>query len=65
MRHDGLERLVDANANRVREGLRTLEDLARFVMDAPETARDLKGVRHEVTAAADRLLGPTSMARDT
>ena len=65
MRHDGLERLVDANANRVREGLRTLEDLARFVMDAPETARDLKGVRHEITAAADRLLGPTSMARDT
>lgn len=65
MRHDGLERLVDANANRVREGLRTLEDLARFVMDAPEAARDLKGVRHEVTAAVDRLLGPMSMVRDT
>ena len=65
MRQDGLERLVDANANRVREGLRTLEDIARFVLDASELARDLKTIRHEITEAAARLVGPTSMPRDT
>ena len=65
MRQDGLERLVDANANRVREGLRTLEDLARFVLDASDLARDLKTIRHEITEAAARLVGPTATPRDT
>lgn len=65
MRQDGLERLVDANANRVREGLRTLEDLARFVLDESDLARDLKTIRHEITEAAARLVGPTAMPRDT
>lgn len=57
--------MVDANANRVREGLRTLEDIARFVLDASDLARDLKTIRHEITEAAARLVGPTSMPRDT
>ena len=65
MRQDGLERLVDANANRVREGLRTLEDLARFVLDASDLARDLKTIRHEITEAAARRVGPTATPRDT
>jgi thiamine-phosphate pyrophosphorylase len=62
-----LERLVDACRNRTLEGLRTLEDLARFTRDDQSMAAVLKQLRHDVAAAvADgwnevRLLA----ARDT
>ena len=39
-------RLLDANANRAREGLRTIEDTARFVLDKPEAAKALRTLRH-------------------
>ena len=39
-------RLLDANANRAREGLRILEDTARFVIDKPKAAKALRGLRH-------------------
>ncbi len=43
-------RLLDANANRAREGLRIIEDTARFVLDKPEAARALRALRHGVDA---------------
>lgn len=50
-----IARIIDANANRAREALRVMEDVARFVLnDAPLTA-DLKSLRHELRAALDRL----------
>ncbi len=51
MRRDGLERLVDASGNRAREGVRVLEDLARFVLDDQDLAGALKAVRHEISGA--------------
>ena len=39
-------RLLDANANRAREGFRILEDTARFVLGKPEAAKALRGLRH-------------------
>src|SRR4051812_9734075 len=39
-------RLLDANANRAREGLRVVEDYARFVVGAEELVGELKGIRH-------------------
>lgn len=41
-----LLRLIDANLNRLREGLRVLEDLCRFVYDAQELASKIKDLRH-------------------
>ena len=43
-----LDRLVDACRNRVAEGLRTLEDLARFVLNDAEASTTLKRLRHGV-----------------
>ena len=48
-------RIVDANLNRAREGLRVCEDVARLGYDDPQLTGDLKRVRHEVTAAGRRL----------
>lgn len=55
MRRNGLDRMMDADGNRTREGLRVLEDLARFVLDDANLARELKEIRHEVTAAIEAL----------
>lgn len=48
-RENGLARLLDANANRAREGLRVLEDAARFVLDEPVLTAEAKALRHAIT----------------
>lgn len=61
-----LARIVDAASNRVREGLRVVEDYVRFVLDDPMLTRRLKDVRHRFASASrafeNELLIP---ARDT
>ena len=42
--------IVDANLNRAREGLRVLEDFARFVRRDGDVTRDLKQLRHSLVA---------------
>jgi thiamine-phosphate pyrophosphorylase len=49
-------RMIDANLNRSREGLRVLEDVARFLLDDAELSRRLKTLRHDV-ARQPRPLG--------
>src|SRR5258706_6694615 len=39
-------RLLDANASRAREGLRVIEDTARFVLDKPAAAKAVRALRH-------------------
>lgn len=47
-----LHRVIDAAANRAREGLRVAEDHARFLLDDAHLVGLLKGVRHDL---ADRM----------
>ena len=57
-------RMIDANINRISEGLRVLEDMARFVLaDAGLTER-LKGVRHGVRKEIGSMHGNLLSARD-
>jgi thiamine-phosphate pyrophosphorylase len=44
-------RVLDAAANRAREGLRTVEDHVRFVLDDRHLTRQCKQLRHDLTAA--------------
>jgi len=46
-----LGRILDASANRAREGLRVVEDYVRFVLDDPGLTRRLKEVRHRLAEA--------------
>jgi len=41
-------RLIDANLDRLGEGLRVLEDVARFLLDDAEISKQLKTLRHEL-----------------
>src|SRR5262249_39376805 len=61
-----LARILDASANRAREGLRGVEDFVRFTLDDAGLTRRLKEVRHRLAEAlsgldTDMLIG----ARDT
>lgn len=48
-------RIIDANLNRGREGLRVVEDLVRFIMDDSSLASQIKSARHEITEIAKQL----------
>ncbi len=41
-------RIVDANLNRVGEGLRVLEDISRFALNNAELSEHLKSLRHDL-----------------
>lgn len=59
-------RILDACTNRAGEGLRTLEECARFVLDDAELTENVKSLRHDLAAAIGRL--PRQMllkSRDT
>ena len=44
-----LERLIDANINRLKEALRLLEDIQRYVFDNKELSYAFKNLRHSLT----------------
>lgn len=48
-------RVLDANLNRAREGLRVLEDFARFLGDSHDVSFRLKSMRHDLVAAEKQL----------
>lgn len=48
-------RILDASANRAAEGLRTMEEFARFALDDRELAGELKRQRHQLASALERL----------
>jgi thiamine-phosphate pyrophosphorylase len=51
------ERILDAAANRAREGLRVLEDLARFALNDSQLTEQLKSARHQLSHAVDAVGG--------
>jgi thiamine-phosphate pyrophosphorylase len=62
-------RILDACANRAREGLRVVEDYCRFVLEDAFLSRTLKELRHDLTTAlaelsADLLLEARETRRD-
>jgi len=64
-------RILDANGNRAREGLRTAEDYIRFTTGEGRWAKRLRALRHRVTeeleriASAHRLLAARDVRSDS
>ncbi|HHH19585.1 MAG TPA: thiamine-phosphate pyrophosphorylase [Campylobacterales bacterium] len=52
-----IERLIDANLNRLKEGLRVIEDICRYIHDDQNLTSALKSLRHQLqeSYALDRL----------
>ena len=59
-------RILDASANRAGEGLRTLEEFARFRLDHGDLTERLKVLRHNLASAMELIpRGELLQARDT
>lgn len=50
-----VQRVLDANFNRAKEGLRVCEDVCRFIYDDRLAARRFKDIRHEMAAVMTRM----------
>lgn len=51
----GVYRIIDANLNRVMEGVRVCEDIIRFFLNSEKLTLKLKDLRHEVFEAIKAL----------
>lgn len=50
-------RVIDANLNRLREGLRVCEEFVRFFSNDKALTRDFKNIRNKVSAIYNKLPG--------
>jgi hypothetical protein len=59
-------RILDANLNRLREGLRVIEEYFRFMENNSELSIELKGLRHDLVEI-EKILGRNNLIlnRDT
>jgi len=48
-------RIIDANFNRAREAIRVIEDFCRFALNSSSLTERAKQLRHELSAAIDKL----------
>ena len=48
---EGIERLIDANLNRLGEGIRVIEDINRYIHNNTTLTHRLKSLRHQLQQA--------------
>ncbi len=62
-----INRIIDANANRLKEGLRVCEEIARFILESRSLTRELKRIRHRIDAITRKKLTKLELlkARDS
>ena len=58
-------RLLDANLNRSREGLRVIEDVARFLYNDKELCKKLKNLRHNLSKITKSVYPRLVKSRDS
>ncbi|MDD4856551.1 MAG: thiamine phosphate synthase [Candidatus Krumholzibacteria bacterium] len=58
-------RIIDVNANRCAEGLRVVEEIARFSLEDGGLTGRLKEIRHEVRGCVEQLAGGALAHRDS
>ncbi|MFP3974724.1 MAG: thiamine phosphate synthase [Chloroflexota bacterium] len=61
---DSTLRLIDANLDRLSEGLRVLEDVARFILQDTPITDQLRDMRHRLSTAQPHLSEKLLAARD-
>lgn len=59
-----IDRIVDANINRVKEGLRVCEEITRFALDNQTLTEDLKKVRHKIDKLLERFLNKLNLLKE-
>ena len=54
-RHFNIDRIIDANINRAKEGLRVCEEIARFILNERTLTSEIKKIRHEIEGIVKNL----------
>ena len=57
-----IKRIIDANINRLKEGLRVCEEIARFIIESHSLTSDFKRIRHEIDRLVKNVSGNTRLA---
>lgn len=57
-------RIIDANLNRIGEGLRVLEDVSRLLLNSVDLSQQLKNLRHDLVRTGPALERQLIQARD-
>ncbi len=52
---NNINRIIDANLNRVKEGLRVCEEITRFILDNHKFTALFKKLRHEIDGVARKI----------
>lgn len=60
-----LFRIIDANLNRSREGLRVCEEVVRFVLEDEKLTGEFKRARHRISRSIKKFPGALLEHRDT
>ncbi len=52
---NNISRIIDANLNRVKEGLRVCEEITRFILDNHKLTSQFKEARHQINRLGSRI----------
>jgi hypothetical protein len=55
LKNQGLNRIIDANINRCKEGLRVCEEITRFVLENIKLTAQFKEIRHEIDSLSPKI----------
>ena len=55
LKTQGINRIIDANINRLKEGLRVCEEITRFILNNARLTSDFKKIRHNLDSITKRL----------
>lgn len=55
MQKNNAYRIIDANLNRVKEGLRVCEEITRFILDSQKLSALFKKIRHQIDTLAAKI----------
>ncbi len=58
-------RVIDANFNRCKEGLRVVEDIFRFILGDDSLRKALRRLRHSLDKIAAEILKPAILSRNS
>lgn len=61
---DKINRIIDANINRVKEGLRVCEEITRFILESRILTAEFKKTRHEIDSIIEKLPAKTELIKD-
>lgn len=59
-----INRVIDANINRAKEGLRVCEEIARFILDNRQLTSNLKIIRHDLTSLSTSLVSRDELLKE-